>query len=207
MSVADEKDEDVVSSESNIDDETSAVHQTETVLPAQVSMFNEIVANRRVQQLGDLLLLYAIFSQLLPIASVLSQSWNESSSEVFRQQSRSWTSALLAGLTTPTGVLIVVFIIHTNRWTLLRRSAAILSSLGVAVGAVARLNVPELGLFSNKLSAIGLFVLALMLAALLATSVNEGQQNRNPENHYSENSTGDRTPKSSPDRQEKGFDE
>jgi hypothetical protein len=178
MSVGDEKDEDVVSSESNIDVETSAAHQAETVQPERVSLFNEIVANRRVQQLGDLLLLYAIFSQLLPIASTIDQSWSESSNALYQETQPSITPALLSALTTPATVLIVVFIIHTNRWTGLRKSAAILSSLGVAIGAVARLNVPEYGRFSNKLSSIGLFVLACMLAALLATSSNEDQDGR-----------------------------
>ena len=179
MAVEDHDEQEAENTESTLGGEDSADTHTRTTSAAPVSMFDEIVANRRVQQLGDLLLLYAIFTQLIRIATALDQSWNEQFSAVegvvFSSQNSgpSITVALLAGLTAPTYVLIVVFVIHTNRWTNLRKSAAILSALGVAVGAVAQLSVVERGLFSNKLSAIGLFVLACMLVALIATSVNE----------------------------------
>ena len=164
--------------ENNVD--TSA-EDVETEHATPISMFDEIVANRRVQQLGDLLLLYAIFTQLIRVAMALDQSWNESSTAVrgvvFSNQDSgpSITPLVLVGLSAPAYVLIAVFVIHTNRWTTLRNSAAILSTLGVAVGAVAQLYVVDRGPFSNKLSAIGLFVLACMLAALLVTAKNPRQ--------------------------------
>jgi hypothetical protein len=181
MAVADQgtPNSDEAESESNADSDTTAILATKR--PTPISMFDEIVANRRVQQLGDLLLLYAIFTQLIRVAMALDQSWNESNTAVrgvvFSNQDSgpSITPLILVGLSAPAYVLIAVFVIHTNRWTTLRKSAAILSTLGVAVGAVAQLYVVDRGLFTNKLSAIGLFVLACLLAALLATATNERQ--------------------------------
>jgi hypothetical protein len=170
---------DEAESEGSADPDTTARSTAKGARP--VSMFDEIVANRRVQQFGDLLLLYAIFTQLIRIAIALDQSWNESGSAVegvtFSNQGPrpSVTPQLLAGLTAPAYVLMIVFVVHTNRWTNIRKSAAVLSTLGVAVGAVAQLSIDDHGMFANKLSAIGLFTLACLLAALLATSTNEAE--------------------------------
>jgi hypothetical protein len=171
---------DAAESEGSANPDTTAILANKR--PTPVSLFDEVVANRRVQQLGDLLLLYAIFTQLIRVAMALDQSWNEPSSNVVGFSEPSITPLILVGLSAPAYVLIAVFVIHTNRWTTLRKSAAILSTLGVAVGAVAQLYVVGPGPFSNKLSALGLFVLACMLAALLATATNESQPPiRNPD--------------------------
>jgi hypothetical protein len=134
--------------------------------------FTELVSNRRVQQLGDALLLYVFFSQLVRLTITLDQSWNETAGSFdLGSAPPSIAPILLSGLADPAQLLIAVFVIHTNRWTSLRKAAATICALGVGIGAVAQFFVADVRPHM-KIEALGLIALFVVFMGLLATAHN-----------------------------------